>query len=245
MKLRASIFLLITSSIIIYCTSCSENKSVRIIENSIAAHGGSKAWDNMEAFSIQKETWLYFENGELESHLIQDLEFRNTPFFEGKISWEKDSLVHKLVFDGSRTRYWMGENEIQNEDFLANKKKDIDAAYYVLNKPFDLINGNKKLDYQGITKLQDGREVETVRVIDGNPNDPGADVWWYYFEKDSKLLVAYKVKTSGHYSLVYNLEWDVSTGIHFPKRRESYRVDSLGNTLYLRAKYQFGDFRSD
>ena len=243
MKSRLIIFLLIPSIILIFCTSCLKDKGIMIIEKSIDAHGGAEAWNELETFSLQKESWLYLENGEVESHVFQDIEFRQKPFFEGKLSWEKDSLVHQLIFDGVRTRYWMGENEIQNEGFLANKKKDIDAAYYVLTKPFDLLGGNKNIEYQGVSSLADGREVETVQVIDGDQKDPSVDIWWYYFDKDSFLIVGYKVKTSGHFSMVYNTDWDNSTGIHFPKKRESYRVDSLGNHLYLRAKYDFKSFK--
>jgi hypothetical protein len=242
MKIRLSISIIYTSILLVFCTSCIENRAVRIIKKSIAAHGGEEAWNNLESFSSEKETWLYLENGEVENHILQEIEFRQKPFFEAKMSWEKDSIFHKVVFDGSRTKYWMGENEIQNEGFLANKKRDIDAAYYVLTKPFDLLDKSKNLKYQGITKLSDGREVETVQVIDGDPENPTVDIWWYFFDTASFQIVGYRVKTSGHFSMVYNQEWDNSTGILFPAKRESYRVDSLGNHLYLRAKYHFKNF---
>jgi hypothetical protein len=115
----------------------------------------------------------------------------------------------------------------------------------VLTKPFDLLGQGKNLEYQGITKLADGREVETVRVIDGDPNDPSVDIWWYFFDRESFRIIGYRVKTSDHFSMVYNQEWDNSTGILFPKKRESYRVDSLGNHLYLRAKYDFRNYSKE
>lgn len=242
MRFQLSTSILYSSILLVFCTSCVENRAVSIIKKSIAAHGGEEAWNNLESFSLEKETWLYFGNGEIENHTVQDIEFRQKPFFESKMSWVKDSIFHKIVFDGARTKYWMGENQILNEGFLANKKKDIDAAYYVLTKPFDLLDKSKNLKYQGITKLSDGREVETVQVIDGDPKDPKVDIWWYFFDKESFEIIAYKVKTENHFSMVYNLDLDDSSGILFPIRRESYRVDSLGNHLYLRAKYHFKNF---
>jgi hypothetical protein len=217
--------------------------AVRLIGKSIEAHGGQNSWESLQSFSMQKESRLFMENGEIESFSQQEIEFRLSPFFETKMTWEKDSILHRLIFDGIKTRYWMGENEIQNEGFLSSKKKDIDAAYYVMTKPFDLLDLGKNLTYIGLTKLPDGSEVETVKVIDGDPNDSQTDIWWYYFDPETFRLIAYKAKTSDHFSLVYNLEWDNSTGILFPAKRESYRVDSLGNHLYLRASYSYRNYK--
>jgi hypothetical protein len=239
MKYYPTIIIVLLFGMFTNCKPSAEKKAKAIIEKSIIAHGGAETWKSLESFSLEKESWLFLENGEIETHSVQNLEFRHQPFFEAKITWEKDSLIHKVIFDGVKTRYWMGENEIQNEGFLASKKKDMDAAYYVLTKPFDLFDQSKNIEYQGIDKLNDGREVETVQVIDGDPNDPAVDIWWYYFDRESYQIIGYKVKTSDHFSMVYNLDWDNSTGILFPKKRESYRVDSLGNILYLRAKYEF------
>lgn len=240
------IFKLSIIFLIYNCLSCSESRdkmAVSLIKKSIEAHGGQNSWESLQSFSMKKESRLFKENGETESFSIQDNEFRLKPFFEAKMTWEKDSIHHRLIFDGITTRYWMGENEIKNEGFLESKKKDIDAAYYVMTKPFDLLGSEKNLTYLGLTHLPDGKAVETVQVIDGDPHDATTDIWWYFLDPETFRLVAYKVKTSDHYSLVYNLDWDNSTGILFPTKRESYRVDSLGNHLYLRAAYSYGDYK--
>ncbi|MCH6201417.1 hypothetical protein MMU07_17680 [Aquiflexum sp. LQ15W] len=245
MKFSLSNFFIYSSILFVCCSSCNENRAVTIIKKSIATHGGADTWNSLESFSLEKETWLFFEDGTLETHSIQNIEFRKQPFFEAYMSWVKDSITHKIIFDGARTRYWMGENEIQNEGFLANKKKDVDAAYYVLTKPFDLLQQGKNLKYLGITKLADGSEVETIQVIDGDPKDPSVDIWWYFFDRESFRIIGYRVKTNDHFSMVYNQDWDNSTGILFPQKRESYRVDSLGNHLYLRAKYDFREYSKE
>ncbi|WP_373522059.1 hypothetical protein [Aquiflexum sp.] len=225
------------------CSTGRDKEAVSLIEKSIEAHGGQLAWDRLQVFSMEKESWLYYEDGQIETQSLQQNEFRLKPYFEARMSWEKDSIIHKVIFDGIRTQYLMGENEILNEGFLRSKKKDIDAAYYVITKPFDLLDEGKNLKYMGLTKLPDGREVETVQVIDGDPDNPQTDIWWYYFDPESYRIVAYKAKTSDHFSLVYNVEWDDATGILFPSKRESYRVDSLGNLLYLRAEYTYRNYR--
>jgi hypothetical protein len=238
---KLSIFFLVFSHF--SCSDSGDKKAISLIRKSIEAHGGQNSWESLKSFSMQKESRLLMENGEVESFFLQEIELRLRPFFEAKMTWEKDSILHRLIFDGIKTRYWMGENEIQNEGFLNSKKREIDAAYYVMAKPFDLLDLGKNLSYLGLTKLLDGRDVETVQVIDGDPNDSQTDVWWYYFDPETFLIVAYKAKTSDHFSLVYNLEWDNSTGILFPAKRESYRVDSLGNHLYLHAEYAYRNYK--
>lgn len=226
------------------CGTDKDKKAEELIRKSMETHGGKDAWEALQAFSMEKETWLFLEDGSLESHSIQRQEFRLRPYFEAKMSWEKDSISHKVHFDGLKTRYWMGENEIQNEGFLQSKKRDLDGAYYVMPKPFDLLEGGKILAYQGSQKLPDGRAAEVVQVIDGDPEDPATDIWWYYFDGNTGEILAYKAKTPGHYALVYNKSWDKSTGVFFPSERETYRVDSLGNPLYLRAKYAYRNYQA-
>jgi hypothetical protein len=135
------------------CISSSEQEAIEVIKKSIKAHGGQDQWEGVEIISLQKETQLFLEDGEIESRLKQNLELRRRPFLSCKISWEKDSMIHLLTFDGLKTRYRMGQSEIQNHDFLISKKKELDAAFYVLTKPFDLLDGSKQLEYIGLTKL--------------------------------------------------------------------------------------------
>ncbi|MFC0263663.1 hypothetical protein [Fontibacter flavus] len=236
---------LLSIIVVLSLFSCStrDKQAVSIIEKSIEAHGGMKAWEEVQSIKMVRDIWMFDESGDTESNVRQENEFRIKPFFEAKMSWEKDSIQHRVVFDGLKTQYWMGANEIQNEGFLAAKKKDIDAAFYVLTKPFDLLGEDKHLTYEGITELPGGVMMETVRVIDGDPKDPNVDIWWYYFEPRTFEIFAYKVKTSDHFSLVYNQGWDKSLGILLPARRESFRVDSLGNHVYRRALYGYGMYQ--
>ncbi len=228
--------------ILISCQSPDEKKARALIRKSIQAHGGQETWDGIESFSFVKESWLYNKAGEEEGHTLQQLIFRMKPYFEARIDWEKDSIDHRLIFDGLKMNYRMGENQILNEGFLQAKKKEVDAAFYVLNKPFSLLYEHLHIKYQGITFLAEGQEVETVQVIDGDPEDQNVDIWWYYFHPNTLVLLAYKVKTSDHYSLIYNREFDDRTGILFPAMRESFRVDSLGRHLYLSAFYEYREF---
>ena len=242
MKPTRILFFYFACIFLLFSCSTRDKQAVDIVEKSIEAHGGMKAWEEVQSIAMVRDIWMFDEAGNTESYVRQENEFRLQPFFEAKMNWERDSIPHRVHFDGVTTRYVMGENEILNEGFLQSKKRDLDAAFYVLSKPFDLLEKGKHLEYQGREELAGGIPVETVKVIDGDPTDSRTDIWWYYFDPKTFEIVAYKVKTSDHYSLVYNQGWDKSTGLLLPARRESFRVDMEGNHLYKRAIYGYGKY---
>ena len=227
---------------LISCKSGTERKAIDLISKSIDAHGGNEQWKAMESMTFLKETRLYKADSSLESELVQEIEIRFQPHWEIRMSWEKDGMRHTALFDGKSTRYLLGENEIQNEDFLKSKKRDLDAAGYVMTKPFDLLEGEKQLMYLGLKSLPDGKDYESVQVIDGVPVKANVDVWEYYFDPGDHRLMAYSVKTSDHKSLVLNADFDFSSGILFPQSRTSYRLKENGQIEYLRAEYSYSDF---
>ncbi len=216
-----------------------------ILEKAIKAHGGTLRWENFRAFHLQKETWLYTETGELEAHTLQNQRFVLRPSFAAEITSSTEQGEEQVLFENGRTTYWVADRPIFEEDIVARKEREVFAAFYVLTKPFDLVAAGKHRWYEGQTLLPNGQTVETVRIIDGDTTHSHTDVWWYYFTPEAHRLVAYKVRTSGHFSLVYNEAWDESTGVLFPTQRSSYRVDSLGTILYLRARYEFRNIAAE
>jgi hypothetical protein len=228
------------------CAGKTEKKALELIQNSIDFHSQDSDWDDLKGFSFEKETVLYDENGAVESQSLVLHNYRQQPFYEGQMTWVKDSVKHVFTFDGLKTSYRMGQNEIQNVGFLQSRKLDFDGTHYVISKPFDLLKGGKKVSYLGRTKLATGYEVESVQVMDANPKDSGSDdIWWYFFDPESHELVAYRVKTAGHYAEVYNIKRERFAGFLLPSRRISYRVDSIGNHLYTRAAYNYKNYKLD
>lgn len=225
------------------CKPNTERMAINLISKSMEAHGGWEAWENAESLIFLKDTKLYYADSSLENHIVQEIEIRFKPHWEIRMSWEKDSIPHKALFDGKRTRYWLGESEIQNQDFLKSKRRDLDAAAYVMTKPFDLLAGEKHLEYLGLKLLPDGKEYESVQVIDGLPATANLDVWVYYFDPSDSRLMAYSVKTFDHTSLVVNEELDFFDGFLLPRGRKSYRLNEDGKIEYLRAEYEFSNYR--
>jgi hypothetical protein len=222
--------------------SWKDNKAEEIIKKSIEAHGGMNAWEDLQELNFKKLSVLYTSDGAVESEQDQRLNFRFKPYFEGSIRWEKEGMLHVIKYDGIKTQYQMGENEVTNSDFLSAKKRDFDAAFYVMDKPFSLLKDGLHLTYEGIDTLRDGQIVERIKIIDGDPNDPNNDVWFYFFDLENYRLIAYQVKTDGHSSQVYNETFIQSSGLILPATRSSYRLDQNGKHNYLRATYIYSKY---
>jgi hypothetical protein len=220
------------------CTPSPEEEAMDLLDKSIAAHGGKEGWENLKGIKFQKWTRMLDAEGNIESELDQRHEFRFSPRFEGKISWTKDSILHSMSWDGAIFRYQMGENEVLNADFLASKKKDFDAAFYTVAQPWKLLDKGGKLIYEGKKTLENGTEVESIRVDYG----PDSDLWWYYFDPTTYLMLGNEVKLKDHRSLVYDLSTEPADKLLFHGKRESWRVAESGKRLFLRAEYRYSNF---
>lgn len=116
---------------------------------------------------------------------------------------------------------------------------------YVIGIPFKLLDPGVQLQYNGITKI-DQTDVYVVQATynpSASSNHSTPDIWWYYFDTSDYRVLHNKVKTSDHWAWIDNLTFDKSGSILFNKHRKSYRCDSLGNKLYLRAEYFYGNYK--
>ncbi len=226
------------SFFIFSCSPSPERQAQELLEKSIEAHQLSKKWEDIATIRFKKWTRMLDENGSIESESEQLVEFRLKPYFEAKLSWTKDSASHVINFNGSKTSYQMGVNFIQNEDFLKAKRAEIDAAFFAFAQPWNLLEENANLSFEGQKTLEDGKIVESIRVDYGVESD----VWWFYFDAVSAQIVANKLHTKDHKSLIENISYDKSTGFIFAKERKSYRIDDSGNKVFLRAEYLYSDY---
>jgi hypothetical protein len=83
--------------------------------------------------------------------------------------------------------------------------------------------------------------VEVVRVDYG----PDSDIWWYYFDPLTFLLVGNEVQLKVHRSLIYTTTNEQADALIMHGERVSYRVNEKGEKLYLRASYRYSDFEVD
>lgn len=221
------------------CATSPEKQAGALLEKSMEAHGGAEKWSEISSLKFRKMTRLLHEDGSVESELDQWHEFRFKPYFEGKITWTKDSIFHVATWDGAQMHYFMGGNEVKNEGFLASKKKDFDAAFYVVAQPWKLLDEGAKLIYEGQKTLENGKPVEVIRVDYG----PDSDVWWHYFDQETAEMIGNEIQLKDHRSLVYNLGFEEVEGLKLHGKRESFRVNAQGEKIFLRAEYLYSEYQ--
>ncbi|WP_057937700.1 PepSY domain-containing protein [Algoriphagus resistens] len=225
--------------LIFSCTSSPEKQAQKLLEKSIEAHQLSENWDEVAAVKFKKVSRLLDENGAVEVEFEQWVEFRLKPYFEGKLSWEKNSVSHVANFNGSRMSYQMGENTIQNEDFLKSKRAEIDAVFFAFAQPWNRIDENASLTYEKQKTLENGYTVESVRVAYG----PDSDVSWIYFDPNSGKVVAQEMLSKSHKNRIETISYDESTGLVLPKEQKSYRIDEQGEKPFLQAEYIYSGYQ--
>jgi hypothetical protein len=233
------LFVLLLSFLLSACNPSPEKQARALLKKSIAAHGGADSWEAIQGLKFHKWTRLLNEDGSVESEMDQWHEFRFQPYFEGKITWTKDSITHVSIWDGSTMSYFLGGNEVKNEGFLASKKKDFDAAFYAVAQPWKLLDEGAKLSYEGQKMIENGKFVEVIRVDYGQD----ADTWWYYFDLENSEMIGNEVQLKDHRSLVYNLSFEEVEGFKLHGKRESWRVNEKGEKLFLRAEYRYSDYQ--
>ncbi len=232
---------LVLITLLIFSFGCAKNpekQAQQILEKSIEAHGGSDKWEKVTSLKFRKWTRLLTDSGTVESELDQLVEFRMKPYFEGKITWTKDSVEHVSLWDGSQMNYSMGGNEIQNADFLKSKKAEFDAAFYAIAQPWKLLDEGARLTYEGQKTLENGQLVEVVKVDYG----PESDSWWYYFDPVSFQLMGNEVQLKDHRSLIYTMTYERGGDLVLHGKRISFRVNEKGERLYTRAEYLYSEY---
>jgi len=102
-----------------------------------------------------------------------------------------------------------------------------------------------KLTYKG-SKSYDNKTVEVIEAsynADENKNHSTNDVWEYYFDKEDGKIIANWVQSSDHANIIDNNSFARPEGILFHKDRTSYRLDDEGKKEYVRAKYNYYNYK--
>ena len=217
-------------------------KARDIIRASIEQAGGLQRWNDLQRLRYTKDYQLLLESGELEQSYAQIHDYQYAPLRIDIRSAEKDQEVHTLLEQGHYSRTINGIPVELSQEALA---RAVNTSTYVVGMPFKLLDPGASISYEGETRMHDGRTVDVIRVdydAEAHDNHSSTDTWKYYFDQGDRKIVANWVKTSDHYSLVENLSFVRVGGILFNRERKSYRVDSLGNRLWLRATYLYDNY---
>lgn len=221
-----------------------DKKAREIIKASIEHAGGIDRWESVKRLTYKKDFQLFLESGEVEKSFEQVHDYRwEEPASIDIRSIENGALIHTRLKNGHFSRTVDGKAATINQEVL---EKAVNTSTYVVSMPFKLLDAGVKIKYLGEEMLFDNKVVDVIQLsYDAEQYDQHStsDVWKYYFDKKDRKILANWVKTGDHFSLVENLTFERIGGILFNGKRKSYRVDSSGTKLYLRAEYDYYDYQ--
>ena len=223
--------------IFLFNHSCAQklNASV-LLEKSLVAHGGKKAWSIVSEISYLKNIELYDSIGKLEKEINQKIKHTWNPY-STKIEWGNVDNDYVAILREEKIELFKNNQMVLDSQEVAKANDNTKGALYVFWQPYKLIDSNARLDYIGLVTLLDSISVHSLKV--SYPLDPTADVWHYYFNEENFMLEATQVNHDERISLIINESIEDKTGLFLNKTRKSYFVDSLGKIKYLRAAYKY------
>ena len=217
--------------------SCAQKLNAsNLLEKSLVAHGGKKAWSKVSEITYLKNIKLYDSIGKLEKEISQKIKHTWNPSTT-KMEWGNVDDQYVALLQEKKIELFKNNQMVLDSKEVAQAYDDTKGALYVFWQPYKLIDSNARLDYVGLVTLLDSISVHSVKV--SYPLDPAADVWHYYFNEENFMLEATEVNHNGIISLIINESVEDKTGLFLNKTRKSYFVDSLGKIKYLRAAYKY------
>ena len=216
-----------------------------LLEKSMTAMGGLEAWKNISQLSFDKYFALYAEDGSTEMEVDQRHSYQYKPSPLIQIAWGAGDNLQEIRYDGeSMGKTKGGENDTSATP--SSLEATVFSSTFVVGLPYNMLDEGAQLSYLGKDTLDTEQAVEVLQAVyspDTYEHHTTPDIWHLYFDQESYKLVGYRVQHADHYSYVINLSDTIVDGFTFVKERESYRIDSLRNRLYLRAKYAYKEWK--
>ncbi len=244
-------------SVILLISSCTTNKQVdpissiedpqlkEVLKKALDAMGGNENWNNLKSLQFQKKTELYEASGAIEKVTDQTHAYSFQPSNKVSITWKEDDIAHEMLMENNQAKKLVN-NSIDTEAKESSLKNSIYASTFVIGIPFKLLDEGANLSYEGIETIASGKEVHVIKAI-YNPTSykshTKADIWWHYFDVQNYHQLGYSVQLHDHTSYVEDLSFDRVGGFLFTTSRKSWRVDDEGNKTYVRAAYEYSDFK--
>ena len=217
--------------------SCAQKLNASsLLEKSLVAHGGKKAWSKVSEITYLKNIELYDSIGKLEKEVKQKIKHTWNPS-STKMEWGNVDDQYVALLQEEKIELFKNDQMVLDSQEVAQAYDNTKGALYVFWQPYKLIDSNARLDYVGLVTLLDSISVHSVKV--SYPLDPAADVWHYYFNEENFMLEATEVNHDGRISFIINESVEDKTGLFLNKTRKSYFIDSLGKIKYLRATYKY------
>ncbi len=221
--------------------SIEEDEAKKILTKAMAAYGGLDSWQQISYISFDKWYALYDAEGGEEVNLHQQHHYTPEKIY---MSWQEggDKIEQSRVGQSYRK---LKNGEAYPDTKQSSIENSILASTFVVNSPFNLLDQGARISYDGETTFN-GKQVHVIKAEyfpETQQHHTTQDIWWHYFDQDSYISQGYKVKHLDHISLVENESFVTHQGFTLPAKRSSYRVDEAGNKLYLRAAYEYSNYK--
>lgn len=221
----------------LFFLGCVPEESARaIVLKSIAFHGGQSSWEQAKSITYLKSTELFKASGQLESASTIAYHFNYYSPISKQMRWKRDSI--KVQITQNEKEEITGNIKL-DDSLKANYKRDFNAAEFVYWQPYKLLEVEFLWNYSGLDTLEDGTAVKVIKIKYPDTKDSPGNTWWFYFNAKTYRLEGNMVKHGTTYAYIRNTEFEDKTGLNLNAKRISYRVDSLRNILFTRAKYDY------
>ena len=232
---------MVAVSLLFSCQKTQQLTATQILSKSLDAHGGISTWKQVDSISFHKKTTLFTREGVKEKETNQYQAFSLGDRFNGQILSYEDPLTIYSFKDGEYTIMKDDSLITLNDIEKQSVKTMFSAAYYVVSQPFHLKQSNALLILEKDTVINDRKTY----VIDiSYPSDSfSSDQWTYFFDAETFLITSCRVKHNTRVSFIENLVYDTYTPFVFNAERESIFLKKDGTKDYLRASYNYSDYR--
>lgn len=225
--------LLITLIALVSCGAdqIDTSKAKQIVDLAIEAHGGMEHWKNLETLQFTKKTVLYHADGSIERSSLE----RHTLH-------QRDTLHGQIVsIDPAQkytTRFADGKGQKVMADTTVDGTNAFLSSHFVVNQPFKMLDAGVELSYLGLDTLANAKVVDVVKAFYGTEEE---DVWWFYFDVESHVLLATLIYHAPTYAFVDNEKIEMIDGLLWNTERTTYRTDSLRNVEFVRAEFVYSE----
>jgi hypothetical protein len=207
---------------------CSTQKSQgeSLVEESILAHGGLNNYTNLQGFRYEKTSYTLDAQEVITDTLVQQFEI---PRFGTTILITEDSLRITLQNENIQTSKPLVSDQ-------QNYKGIIEGANFVFFQPFKLRDKEAQIEYLGLMNPSfSEKTLEQIRVTYPNSKD----IWYFFFDHETKHVLANAVDHNGKISLILNdsLQWHKNLFVH--SRRRSFLSNSNFELIRLQASYKY------
>ena len=218
-----------------------DSKSKSILKKAINYAGGFDNWLRIKNLSYTKHGILYFADGSVETDNVQQHRYKFYPEFSAEISWKENDINHRISYNTKASQQFENDKLTEKDPTHA-----VMSSLYVLGMPFKLLDSGTVLSSLESVVLRNGQKAQAIKANydpKKNSNHSTSEEWIYYFDENNAAFLGSLVFHPPTYAYIENLTFTEHLPIKLPLQRKSYRTNEHREIQYLRAEFQYSDYK--